>query len=190
MKLRVIHVPSTISVAPRGHTINSSSDGASHNSSLIMVMVYVMRPHYDAITSSSLHASYISSLIIDMGCVTRDRPGPVTGKKDTEWRVKSTLFLYFQANFWRHRIGSKMNKRPFFTRFFDMFLPVCVSSWRGTLITLLIVAMGCMMRPHYDAITSSSYTHHIQPALIRVHGMYDAPRHDEFCMSTEPATNT
>ena len=73
-----------ISVAHRGHTINSSDDGASHNSSLIMVMVYVMRPHYDAITSSSLHASYISSLIIDMGCVTRDRPGPVTGKKDTE----------------------------------------------------------------------------------------------------------
>ena len=95
-----------ISVAHRGHTINSSDDGASHNSSLIMSLYSCLnetRPRHGEFLC--VHRTRVTHTSVDSSSVrvARVRFDQMMGKYHDEIMGKTQSFFRFQGRFWGGR---------------------------------------------------------------------------------------
>ena len=148
-----------ISVAHRGHTINSSDDGASHNSSLIMSLYSCLnetRPrhgeffcvHWTRVTHTSVDSSSVR--------VARVRFDQTTGKNHEIETGKKHPFLRFTG----HILGVVDEAvELFFTRFYLMIFTRFASVHHDPHFSALVAAWCIVSRSPMVEFKCGQYRH-------------------------------
>ena len=141
-----------ISVAHRGHTINSSDDGASHNSSLIMSLYSCLnetRPRHGEFLC--VHRTRVTHTSVDSSSVrvARIRFDQTTGKNHEIETGKNPSFFRSASSF---RGGSGLAVKRKTTIFYPFlshdFYPFCVRSSRLTLFSVGSSLVYCVALTH------------------------------------------